>query len=303
MLAKLFIGVLLLLVFSKGCTNFIFQNAVDSILFSGNYFEENGEPAKALREYRRVVAWDEKIFFEYERVEEAAFKVAELLEGKLYRYEEARQAYLDFTKKYPKSELRAEAEDGMRRSKKSGAEYARLAREADGHLKSGRYGAAVKSYRSLVELAPNDISAQLKLKESQALAEARMTKEQAVSMVSMHLRTSGREKHRVRFTSYWVKSSQSYRDSLLIDIPVKKGEVAAAVWDSTRACLQLLKHRFAFDLGKVVIRENAGGVLNPPSYEAYRAPQVHDVSVESLRAYNGGWKTKDEILRELKVAK
>ncbi len=303
MLAKLFLGLLLILVFARGCSNFIFQNAVDSIFFSGQYFEENGENAKALEKYRRVVAWDRKGFFEYERAEEAAFKAAEILEKKLYKYEEARQAYLDFTQSYAKSDFRPLAEKGIRRCKKTGKEYSRLLRQADGHLKAGRYSQAEEAYRRLAEMVPLEVTVKLKLKESQALAAARMTKEQAISMVSMHLRTSGRDKHRVRFTSYWVKKSQSYRDSLLVDIPVEEGaSAAAAVWDCTRACLQLLKHRFAFDLGKIVIRENARGVLNPPGFEAYHAPYVHDVSVESLRAYNEGWKTKDEILRELKVS-
>ncbi len=303
MLAKLFITLLLLLIFVKGCSNFIFQNAVDSVLFNGKYFEENGENLKALNEYRRVVAWDHKFFFEYERVEEAAYKIAEILEKKLYKYGEAREAYMNFCEDYSESDLRAKAEKGIERSRASGDEYVALWQKADKHLKAGRFSRAEVIYRRISEMAPLDITAQLKVKESQALAEARMTKAQAISMVSMHLRTSGRDKHRVRFTSYWVKNSQSYRDSLLIDIPVTRGEEAAAVWDCVRACLQLLKHRFTFDLGKVVIRENSGGVLNPPGYEAYEAMLVHDVEVAALRAYNGGWKTRDEILNELKVTR
>jgi tetratricopeptide (TPR) repeat protein len=302
MMAKLFIAVIVLLVFAKGCSNFIFQNVVDTVFFSGTHFEENGEGLKAMHEYEKIVSWDQHSFLSCERAEESAFRIASILEKKLYRYKDAAEAYLTFTQDYPKSENRQAAEAGMTRSRQGGKTYSSLWQQADVHLKAGRYRQAEKAFQRIVEMAPLDIKAQLKVKESQALAESRMTKEQAISMVSMHLRTSGRKEHRVRFTSYWVKNSQSYRDSILIDIPVAKGDAAAAVWGATRACLQLLKHRFAFDLGKVVIRENAGGAVNPADYEAYKPAQVHDVEAEDLRAYNGGWKTKSEILAELKVA-
>ena len=50
-----------------------------------------------------------------------------------------------------------------------------------------------------------------------------------------------------------------------------------------------------------MIRENIGEELKPAVFEAYDATQVHDVGVESLRAYNEGWRTRAEIMDELKV--
>lgn len=301
MLAKLFIGLLLVMVFWRGCSSAVFQNFVDYWYFSGQSYEESGDYAKAVEKYRQVLAWDKRGPYRYQQADRAAVRIASIEEEKLYQFDEAKQGYLDMIRLYPHSPLRAQAEDGVRRCSRKGEDYRRLWRQADEQMTRGKYKEAVEAYRGILAVVPQDSAAQLKLKESQALVAERMTKEQAVSMISIFLKSQGRELHRVAFTTYWVQSSQSYRDAVLIDIPVTAGRESAAVWDAVRACLQLLKHRFSFDLGKLVVRENAGGRLNPESFQAYTTLQVHEVSVESLRAFNEGWKTQAEIMEELKV--